>query len=89
MNGVKVWDYRSNNNGIENYSGTVVCTKEPTVLVERNDPVPDRILREEFVKMKSCIPTVTRFEITKLDKTVAWVYDEETDSMIKEENSNE
>nr|DAD78985.1 MAG TPA: hypothetical protein [Siphoviridae sp. ctv4j104] len=89
MNGVKVWDYSSKNNGIENYSNTVVCTKKPTVLVERNDAVPDKISREEFVKMKSCIPTVTRFEITKLDKTVAWVYDEMTDSMIKEENGNE
>lgn len=89
MVGVRVMDYRSSVSGIEKVQECRVSSKKPTLLIERNDIAPDRISREEFVKMKCCIPTVTRFEITKLGITTSWVYDEATDSMIKEEVNNE
>lgn len=89
MVGVRVIDYRLNDNGIEKVQEYRASSKKPILLIERNDSAPDRISREEFVKLKSCIPTVTRFEITKLGVVTAWVYDEETNMMIKEENNNE
>lgn len=89
MVGVRVMDYRSSTDGIDR-DVDFKPAKEKILLVERNDETPDRIPREEFVKMKSCIPTVTRFEITRpMSDTQVWVYDEETNMMIKEENGNE
>ena len=89
MIGVRVLDYRSKSAGIERLC-SVEPAKDRTLLAERNEDVPDRISRKDFAKMKSCIPTVTRFEITiPMCDTQVWVYDEESDMMMKEENSNE
>lgn len=89
MVGARVLDYRSSTDGIK--KATVVTPMKDTILlVERNEDAPDRIPRDEFVKMKCCIPTVTRFEIARpMNDTQVWVYDEESDMMIKEEVNNE
>jgi len=89
MVGVRVLDYRSNYEGIE-HQIEVKPMRNAILLVERNDAAPDRISREEFVKLKGCIPNVTRFEITRpMNDTQVWVYDEESNMMIKEEKSDE
>lgn len=89
MVGARVLDYRSNVDGIE-HPVEMEPMHDSVLLVEKNEEVPNRIPRKDFVKMKSCIPTVTRFEITKpMCDTQVWVYDEESDMMIKEENSDE
>lgn len=87
MLGVRMLEYSGTNKGINSSilpDDPFHIDKEPTLLVKCNDPVPDRIRRKDFVKAKSCIPEVTRFEITERGNIVVYVYDENSDCMVKE-----
>lgn len=92
MLGVRMMEYSGSNKGINNRKAynddPFHIDKEPTLLVRRNDPVPDRIRRKDFVKAKSCVPDVTRFEISTLDGVVTYVYDENTDCMVRDYEKN-
>lgn len=83
MLGVRMMEYSGANKGIKR-AGKYETDKEPTLLVKCNDPVPDRIRRRDFVKAKSCIPEVTRFEIGEGEDAIVYVYDENSDCMVRE-----
>lgn len=87
MLGVRMMEYSGTNKGINSSilpDDPFHIGKEPTLLVQRNDPVPDRIRRKDFVKAKSCIPEVTRFEIGEGEDAIVYVYDENSDCMVRE-----
>lgn len=85
MLGVRTMDYKASRKGIENNSKMNDYSSDKVVkLIDYKDDVPDRIRRKDFVKAKCCIPTVTRFEIGERDDAIVYVYDENSDCMVKQ-----
>lgn len=86
MLGVRSMEYRASKNGIENRSKMNDFNSDKIIqLVERNEDVPDRIRRKDFAKAKSCIPEVTRFEIGEGADVIVYIYDENSDCMVRED----
>lgn len=86
MLGVRSMEYKASKNGIENRSKMKDYSTDKVIqLVERNEDVPDRIRRKDFAKAKSCIPEVTRFEIGEGTDAIVYVYDENSDCMVRED----
>lgn len=86
MLGVRTMEYNASKRGIDNHCKMNDYTTDKFIrLVEKNEDVPDRIRRKDFVKAKSCIPEVTRFEIGEGDDAVVYVYDENSDCMVRED----
>lgn len=86
MLGVRSMEYRASKNGIENRSKMNDFNSDKIIqLVERNEDVPDRMRRKDFAKAKSCIPEVTRFEIGEGADAIVYVYDENSDCMVRED----
>lgn len=85
MLGVRSMDYKARRKGIENNSMMNDYSSDKRVkLIDYMDDVPDRIRRKDFVKAKLCIPTVTRFQIGEGDDAVVYIYDENSDCMVKQ-----
>lgn len=85
MLGVRTMEYHASKNGINNINTMQDYFAKEMIPLVRNEDVPDRIRRKDFVNAKSCIPEVTRFEVLNGDVPVAvYVYDENTDCMVKE-----
>ena len=86
MLGVRSMEYRASKNGVENFSKMNDIKSDKVIqLVERNEDVPDRMRRKDFAKAKSCIPEVTRFEIGEGADAIVYVYDENSDCMVRED----
>lgn len=85
MLGVRIMEYNASKRGIDNYSKMNDCSSGKSVkLIYYMDNVPDRIRRKDFVKAKLCIPNVTRFQIGEGDDAVVYIYDENSDCMVKQ-----
>lgn len=86
MHGVRSMDYKVSKNGIENRSKMNDYSSGKSIkLIAYTDDVPDRIRRKDFVKAKSCVPDVTRFEIGEGADAIVYVYDENSDCMVRED----
>lgn len=86
MLGVRTMEYNASKHGIDNHSKMNDFSSDKFIrLVAKNEDVPDRIRRKDFVKAKSCVPDVTRFEIGEGADAVVYVYDENSDCMVRED----